>query len=137
MTSSPKEILEPLKDLIKLGIVGFDNGCEDEKYCNVTYNKDEVMIKVFSPRELDNLPDSKNMKEAVSMGLKTEDEILKYCKDKLELAKIKAIKTSTTQVYDELGLFSCKCKDEECSWDFIYAVVTPNGETLYRRKHCY
>lgn len=69
-------IAEILKAPINLGIAGFFLDDNNEEDVRLTYAKPAVMGEVFSPNELVNPPDSKNMIEAYKNGCKTEEEML-------------------------------------------------------------
>jgi hypothetical protein len=137
MSSSDREILEVFEPFIKMGVVGFNVDCQKEELCHLTFGKPAVMDKVFSNNEIMNLPNSKNMNEAYKNGCKTDEEMSAYTNVISNAALEKAIETGEYQICDTIGMFECKDDDEECNWDMIYEVVTPQGEFLYLRKHTF
>ena len=137
MASSLKEILEAFQPFINLGLVGFDleDHTEDRINHHLVYSTPAPFSRVFTPREMTNLPESKTLAEARKMGLVAEEEILAFIESKSSKLAEEAALTGKIVVVENLGLLSCACPDEECSWDTIYEVVTPKGEFLYIREH--
>jgi len=137
MSSSIEELFNTFKSLSDMGMVGVIPDLQEERNCKVVYNKIATLNQVVSPKEFRELPLSQNMEEAVKSGLKNDEEIIEYGKQKTEIKKEEAIKRGEAVICDTIGMFSCKDSHEECSWDMVYEVVTPNGDCLYLRKHCY
>ncbi len=102
----------------------------------VKYGKEGTMLEVFSSDEILEIPQSKNMIEAINKGYKTEDEITEYCNQIVEEKRKEAIQTGQSLVVDTIGIFPCRKYQEDCSEDVVYEVVTPEGEYLYIREHC-
>lgn len=137
MTSSRKELLDAFEPLINIGKLGIIPDLEEEKGCNVLYNKMTTLDKVLSPKELLSLPCSGKEQEARKNGCKTNEEICEYIEKINKEKKKEAIEIGKAVICDTIGMFSCKDAHEECSWDMVYEFITPNGDFLYIRQHCY
>lgn len=137
MSSSDKEIFDAFKPLIDLGIVGVFPNLQEDRSCKVIYDRMITLDKVLSSREFQNIGYSNNMKEAIKNGCKTNEEIMEYCNKIGETKKDEAVKCGKPVIADTIGMFSCKVPHEECSWDVVYELATPEGEFLYERNHCY
>ncbi|MDU1350576.1 hypothetical protein [uncultured Clostridium sp.] len=137
MSSSPEEILEAFKPFTEMGKFMISPTIKEDKYYKVLYDKLGTLNEVFSPLEWNNAPFSKNMQEAVNDGCKTGEEIIEYCKKIKEKGKEEAALKGENIIVDSIGLLWCQDPNEDCSWDMVYEVVTPEGEILYKREHCY
>jgi len=137
MASSNDEILNEFKPFIDKGLVGVITDLQEERGCKVIYNKMATLDKVLSTKEFWRLQPSQKENEAIKCGCKTDEEIVEYCVKYSKVKKEEAIKTGKAVICNEIGMFSCKDSREDCSWDMVYEVVTPNGDFLYIREHCY
>lgn len=137
MRSSIEEIFEPYIPFIQKGMVGIVQDLKEERMNKVTYNDMCALEEALTSEELWRLQPSENEIEARKSGCKTSDEIIEYCNGILSLKKEEAMKTGKPVICDTIGMFWCKDSHEECSWDMVYEVVTPNGDIRYIREHCY
>jgi hypothetical protein len=137
MASSKDEILNEFKPLIDMGLVGIIADLQEDTGCKVIYNKMATLDKVLSTKEFWRLQPSQKEHEAIKSGCKTEEEIIEYCNKYADVKKEEAIRTGKVVICNVIGMFSCKDSYEDCSWDMVHEVVTPNGNILYIRLHCY
>ena len=103
----------------------------------IKYNKEGTMMEVLTIEEILEVPHSQNMIDAIKNGYKTEDAIIEYCNQIAEEKRKEAIQTGQSVIVDIIGLFPCLRYKQDCSKDVVYELITPGGEYLYMRKHCY
>jgi hypothetical protein len=137
MSSSSKEIFEAFKPFIDMGVVGIFPDEATRKYSKVIYDKPSCLNNVMTIREQSEGPASRNMKEAIKNGCKTDKEIIEYCGKITAEKKKEAKETGKDIISDSIGPLLCQCPNEDCSLDMVYEIVTPKGEVLYERVHCY
>jgi len=136
MSSSLKEVMEVLQLLPGLGVIEKENSING-KCCKIKYDELGTMSEIFTKEELMYLPASKNMQEAIENGYKENSQIIEYCnklvKEKVDEAK----ETGKNVTTDTIGMFPCQSPYEDCSWDMVYEMVTPEGKYFNIRRHCY
>lgn len=81
------------------------------------------------------VPMSLIVKDAREHGYKTKEEFLEY-QDKMYAQTLaQAIRTNTSQLYDQFGPLACQAIDECYNWDIVYEMITPLGEHKFIRVH--
>lgn len=101
------------------------------------YDTVTTMDKVFTAQELlEGPPKSSLFFEALEQGLQSTEEILEFCENKSNEAYQIALSTGKPQTYDSI-IVHCADEKEECNVDYVYCLVTPEHNFLFRREHTY